>query len=218
MRSIDFENIEQKFDEALESEEWSRLQEDFSSSTDIYIIANGGLWAVANHVAADCNRLFAKAGIKKSVETLDSQCLITSLANDYGYNNLFLGWLEMKRKTGKMKDDAMIIALSCSGGSKNVVSCCHWAEKYGYKTAMISGQSRGVLSDGANSVVLDCNYFHTVEVLTLILFYDMIHVSGAECPSIREEIIRKGTAQPLARNPLGTADDFSMEKSKSPKQ
>ena len=28
-----------------------------------------------------------------------------------------------------MKDDAMVIALSCSGGSKNVVSCCHWAEK-----------------------------------------------------------------------------------------
>jgi phosphoheptose isomerase len=202
MRSIDFENIEQKFDEVLESKEWKKFQEDFVSSTDIYIVANGGLWAVANHAADDCNRLFAKAGIKKGVDTLDSQCLITSLANDYGYNNLFLGWLEMKRKTGKMKDDAMIIALSCSGGSKNVVSCCHWAKKYGYKTAMISGQNRDVLSDEINNVVLNCNYFHTVEVLTLILFYDMIHFNGAECPSIREEVIRKGTAQPLARNPL----------------
>ena len=66
MRSIDFENIEQKFDEVLESKEWKKFQEDFVSSTDIYIVANGGLWAVANHAADDCNRLFAKAGIKKT--------------------------------------------------------------------------------------------------------------------------------------------------------
>ena len=30
-----------------------------------------------------------KAGIKKNVNSLDSQCLITSVANDYGYNNVF---------------------------------------------------------------------------------------------------------------------------------
>ena len=178
------------------------LEKDFASSSDIYLVANGGLWAVANHAADDCTRLFAKAGIQKSISTLESQCLMTSIANDYGYNNLFLSWLELQRKTGKMKDDAMIVALSCSGGSKNVVSCCHWAEKNGYKTAMIAGQDRGVLGDKINNVVLDCKYFHTVEVLSLILFYDLIHACGAECPSIKEEVVRKGTSQPLARNPL----------------
>jgi hypothetical protein len=127
---------------------------------------------------------------------------MTSLANDYGYNNLFLGWLELQRKTGRMKDDAMIIALSCSGGSKNVVSCCHWAEEKGYKTAMIAGQNRNVLSPSINNIVLDCKYFHTVEVLTLILFYDLIHACGAECPSISDEVIRKGTSLPLSRNPI----------------
>jgi hypothetical protein len=111
-------------------------------------------------------------------------------------------WLELAKKTGKMKDDAMIIALSCSGGSKNVVSCCHWAKKYGYKTAMIAGQDRGVLGDKVNNIVLDCKYFHTVEVLTLILFYDLIHACGAQCPTISDEVIRKGTSQPLSRNPL----------------
>ena len=127
---------------------------------------------------------------------------MTSLANDYGWNNLFLGWLELAKNTGKMKDDAMIVGLSCSGGSKNVVSCCHWAEKNGYKTGMIAGQDRGVLGDKINNVVLDCKYFHTVEVLTLILFYDLIHACGAQCPSIKDEVVRKGTSQPLVRNPL----------------
>ena len=202
MRHIDFENIEEKFDKTLSTLEWKKLVKDFNSSSDIYLVANGGLWAVANHAADDCTRLFAKANIKKSINALESQCLITSIANDYGYNNLFLRWLELQRKTSKMKDDAMIIALSCSGGSKNVVSCCHWAKKHGYKTAMIAGQDRNVLGDDINNVVLNCKYFHTVEVLTLILFYDLIHACGAECPSISDEVIRKGTAVPLSRNPL----------------
>ena len=202
MRHIDFENIEEKFDKTLKTKEWKQFEKDFASSSDIYIVANGGLWAVGNHAADDCTRLFAKAGIKKSINSLDSQCLMTSVANDYGYNNLFLRWLELQRKTGKMKDDAMIVALSCSGGSKNVVSCCHWAAKHGYKTAMIAGQDRSVLGDDINNVVLDCKYFHTVEVLTLILFYDLIHSCGAECPSIKDEVVRKGTAEAVSRNPL----------------
>ncbi len=202
MRHIDFENIEEKLDFTLDTPEWKQFTKDFQKSSDIYIVANGGLWAVGNHAADDCTRLFAKAGIKKHISTVESQCLMTSIANDYGYNNLFLRWLELAKQTGKMKDDAMVVALSCSGGSKNVVSCCHWAKKNGYKTAMIAGQDRGVLEEGINNVVLDCKYFHTVEVLTLILFYDLIHACGAECPSIKDEVVRKGTSQPLARNPL----------------
>ena len=42
-------------------------------------------------------------------------------------------------------------------------------------------------------------YFHTVEVLTLILFYDLIHACGAQCPSIKEEIVRKGASEPLKK-------------------
>ena len=138
MRHIDFENIEEKFDLVLSQKEWKQFIEDFKSSSDIYIVANGGLWAIGNHAADDCTRLFAKAGIQKNISTLESQCLMTSIANDYGYNNLFVSWLDLQKKTGKMKDDAMIVALSCSGGSKNVITCLHWAQKYGYKSALIS--------------------------------------------------------------------------------
>ena len=100
MRNIDFENIEQKYDDTLISKEWKKFEQDFKDSDDIYIVANGGLWAVANHAADDCSRLFAKAGIQKSIATMESQCLITSIANDYGWNNLFLSWLDLQKKTG----------------------------------------------------------------------------------------------------------------------
>ena len=88
MSHIDFENIEDKFEKTLTTREWKKFEKDFASSSDIYLVANGGLWAVANHAADDCTRLFAKANIQKNIKSLDSQCLITSIANDYGYNNL----------------------------------------------------------------------------------------------------------------------------------
>lgn len=197
MRNIDFENIEQKYDKALESKEWGKFVNDFKDSNDIYLVANGGLWAVGNHAADDCTRLFAKAGVQKNISSMDSQCLITSVANDYGWNNLFISWLDLQRKTGKMSENAMIVGLSCSGNSKNVISSLHWAKKYGYKSALISGQPSNVLPSKINEINLDCKYFHTVEVLTLILFYDLIHACGAECPSIKEEIVRKGASEPL---------------------
>ena len=42
MRHIDFENIEEKFDNVLETKEWKQLEKDFTESSDIYIVANGG--------------------------------------------------------------------------------------------------------------------------------------------------------------------------------
>ena len=186
-----FENIEKKFDAATETPAYKQLIKDFHKSDDIYIVANGDfgqLVIMRQTIALD---YLQKAGIKKSVNALESQCLMTSIANDYGWNNLFLSWLELQKKSGKMSKNAMIIGLSCSGGSKNVTSCCHWAEKNGFRTAMISGQDRGILADSINQLVLDCKYFHTVEVLSLILFYDLIHACGAECPTIKDEVVRK---------------------------
>jgi len=202
MANIDFENIEEKFEKTLTTKEWEKFVKDFNECDDIYIVANGGLWAVGNHAADDCTRLFAKAGIKKHISTMESQCLMTSIANDYGYNNLFLNWLDLAKQTGKMDGKkVMIIALSCSGNSKNVISCLHWAENNGFKSALISGAKSQVVPEKVNEVNLDCKYFHTVEVLTLILFYDLIHACGAQCPSIKDEVVRKGAAESIDRKP-----------------
>ena len=202
MRHIDFENIEDKLDATLASEEWQKLVKDMDEASEVYMVANGGLWAIANHAADDATRLCAKAGIKKFFYTMESQCMMTSIANDYGYNNVFLRWLEIAYQTGAMSQDAMVISLSCSGNSKNVVSCAHWAKRNGLRTAQISGVKSQVLPEDINEVVLDTKYFHTTEVMALMLFYDAIHAMGAKCPLIKEEIVRKGSAESLGRNPL----------------
>ena len=187
MSHIDFENIETKFKETVKLKEWEKLANDFKKSNGVYIVANGGLWSVGCHASDDCTRL-----LPKLVQSLDSTCLLTSIANDYGYNNTFVRWLELFEESDKLDETSMVIGLSCSGNSKNVISALHWAEQHNLKNALISGQKSVVLPDEFNQVCLNTKYFHTTEVLTLILFYELIHHCGGSCPSIKDEIVRKG--------------------------
>ena len=142
---------------------------------------------MGSHAADDCTRL-----LPKLVQSLDSQCLLTSVANDYGYNNTFVRWLELFEKSDSLDKSSMILGLSCSGNSKNVISALHWANKNNFNCSLISGQKSVVLPDDINQVSLNATYFHTTEVLTLILFYELIHHCGGQCPSIKDEIVRKG--------------------------
>ena len=186
LKLIDFENIENKFKETLETLEWKNLTSDFLSSKKVYLIGNGGLHFVAAHGATDCTRLIKN----KVIMSFDSCGHITSYANDNGYENIFLKWLESTTDS-EDNDSSMVIGLSCSGNSKNITRALTWAKASNFKTALISGQTSKRLEKEINEVVLNCKFFHTCEVLTLILFYQLIHEAGSICPSIIDEVKRK---------------------------
>ena len=183
---IDFENIEQKFKDAVDSKSWKVLVKDFLASDRIYLIGNGGLHFTAAHGATDCTRLIPD----KLVMSFDSNGYITSCANDHGYENLFIRWLETSGVTDT-PSKTMVIGLSCSGNSKNITRALSWAKASGFNAGMISGQPSKRIEKGINEVVLDTRYFHTCEVLTLILFYQLVHEAGHSCPAIIDEIKRK---------------------------
>ena len=183
---IDFENIEEKLKLCCESEQWKQLVQKFYSCKRIYLIGNGGLHFTAAHAATDCTRLIDG----KTVHSFDSTGYITSCANDYGYDNLFIRWLNTSVIQTDIQE-SLVIGMSCSGNSKNITRCLSWANSNGFKTFMISGRKSKRLESELSELVLDCKYFHTVEVLILVLFYQMIHEMGSECPSIIKEVERK---------------------------
>lgn len=183
---INFENIEEKLKETCESEEWKQLVKKFKESKRVYIIGNGGLHFTAAHAATDCSRLIPN----KSCFSFDTTGFITSLANDYEYENLYIKWLSSSTLL-EDDSDSLIIGMSCSGNSKNITRCLSWANSRGFKTFMISGRKSKRLESGLSEINLNCKYFHTVEVLCLVLFYQMIHEMGSECPTIMKEVERK---------------------------
>jgi len=102
-----FDNVNDSISKIILQKAWKNLIKNFKSSEEIFMIGNGGNWAVATHGAADITRL-----TNKKVFSLDSVCYATSLTNDYGYENIFTKWLE---NYSDKKKNSLLIAFSGSG-------------------------------------------------------------------------------------------------------
>tara|TARA_R110002020_G_scaffold174030_2_gene365031 strand:+ start:74 stop:676 length:603 start_codon:yes stop_codon:yes gene_type:complete len=182
---IEFENLLQTFEKIIQTDEFKKLQKDFDESENIFFIGNGGCHSVATHASSDVCRL-----TNKKCYTLDNASYLTSIANDYGYNNIFMRFLE----DYAIEDSkSMVIGFSGSGSSKNVISTLTYAkDKYNFKSCLLSGQLSNSLPDYINEVCFDNYYFHVHEILCMLTFYQLIHGTGNGCPTIKDELIRKG--------------------------
>jgi len=182
---IEFEGLLDTFGETIHTKEFKKLQSDFNDSDNIFFIGNGGSHSVACHAASDVSRLTSKR-----CYSLDSASYLTSIANDYSYNNIFMQWLEDYAIEGSK---SMVIGFSGSGNSKNVISTLALAsDKYKFNTALLSGQNSNCLPEYINEVTFDNHFFHVHEILCMLTFYQLIHGTGNGCPTIKSEIVRKG--------------------------
>lgn len=84
----------------------------------------------------------------------------------------------------------MIIGISSSGYSKNICSALDLAVTKGMSALLISA-SEPKISGNYNTVVLGVDEYHSSEVLTLMLFYQLIHGAGFECPTISDSNSRQ---------------------------
>ncbi len=95
----------------------------------IIIAGNGGSAAIASHIAVDLTKA---AGIRAI--TFNEPDLITCFANDYGYEK----WVEKGIDFYAEKND-VIILISSSGKSKNIINAGLKAKKLGLKLITLSG-------------------------------------------------------------------------------
>ena len=184
MNSAPFGNLEEQLREKVETPEWERMIESINNADTIYVIGNGGNMAVASHAAADITRL-----TKKRVWSLDSQSLLTSIANDFGYENIFKDWLDLYANPNER---SMVIGFSGSGNSKNVVSALNWAnENHNWACTLISGSGSNCLDSKIPEINFDNDYFHQHEILSVMCFYEIVYNLGHKCPTIKAELVRK---------------------------
>lgn len=184
--TLDLDNIEKKFAEVISTEEWETFVHNFKEAEVVCVIGNGGQASTAQHASSDATRLIDD----KVILSFDNLSYITSVANDFGYGNIFLRWIKDQHKLFHAKD-VMVLGLSCSGNSSNIVDTLTYCQKQGMRTAMISGQPSKVLV-GVNEVCMNTKYFHSSEILSMLLIYEAIGRAGGRCPTIHEENVRKG--------------------------
>jgi D-sedoheptulose 7-phosphate isomerase len=176
---IKMKNIDDTFHRVVNSENWIRLENEFNDSNLIYIIGNGGNLAVADHAAIDISRISSK-----SAAAPGSGVLASSIINDSGHDEWLKTWLQYTFKNKESFEKALIIGITTSSKSTNVFNALNWAKENGAKTAILAGQPNIALPEDINTVMLDVDHYHTAEVMTLLLFYQLIESSGASCPPI----------------------------------
>ncbi|MDB9983851.1 SIS domain-containing protein [Candidatus Pelagibacter sp.] len=117
---------------------------------NIYICGNGGSAANAIHIANDFIYGAGKSlGKGFKVEALSSNSsVITCLANDIGYENIYSEQIRVKGEKGDV-----LIVLSGSGNSKNILKALKIANKLGLKTHAILGFNGGLAKKISKNVI-----------------------------------------------------------------
>lgn len=143
----------------------------------IFIAGNGGAAATSITMANDLGfDILKKTKVKKTfrVQSLnDNPSVITAIANDTGYENIFLNQLKIHYKSGDL-----LILLSASGNSLNLIKACDWVKKQGGKTIGILGFDGGKLLKKCNlsiHIKTDKNEYGPVEDVQLILNHILAH-------------------------------------------
>tara|TARA_Y100000991_G_C21839262_1_gene291630 strand:+ start:49 stop:678 length:630 start_codon:yes stop_codon:yes gene_type:complete len=115
----------------------------FGSKANIYLLGNGGSQANAHHISGDFIKTFSLAGLKLKISCLaDNVCHLTAAANDLSYDEAYSILID-----NLIDKDDLLIYLSGSGNSLNLVKCARKAKLRDIKQAAITGFNGGALND-----------------------------------------------------------------------
>lgn len=113
----------------------------FDSGRRVYFCGNGGSAADAQHLAAELTGRFYKNRKALPAEALHcNTSYITALANDFSYDAIYAHLVD-----GIMQEGDVLLGLSTSGNSPNIVKAFEKAKEKGVKTIGFTGESGGKL-------------------------------------------------------------------------
>ncbi len=171
-------NMEKKILDLLPIENISEvmnvMEKARQSGKRVFICGNGGSASTASHLECDFNKgISYNQKIKYDIECLsDNVPMMMAIANDIGYDDIFVIPLKNKMKPGDV-----LIGISGSGNSENVIRAFEYANKIGAETIAFTGYSGGRLKGiaGYNIHVNICN-MQITEDMHLILNHMMMYI------------------------------------------
>lgn len=136
----------------------------------VFVIGNGGSASTASHMACDlAKNIYPAAGAAvrrfRVLSLTDNVALITALANDCGYDRVFAEQLSYY-----VRPDDLVIAISASGNSPNILEGLAAARAAGARTAALLGFDGGRARELADvAVVVDSRDYGHVEDAHLVV-------------------------------------------------
>jgi len=147
----------------------------------VYVMGNGGSAATASHFAVDFNKglSYRKARRFRFVCLNDNVPTLTAYANDVGYDEVFVQPLRNLLEPGDV-----VIGISGSGNSPNVVKAIEYANSVGAETIAITGYDGGALKRTAKrGIHVPIADMQVTEDLHMVLDHLAYAVLGRVLPS-----------------------------------
>lgn len=160
--SIDWVNVERAVEILLDAHH---------QGCSVFSCGNGGSASIANHLQCDhVKGVRTDTDLSPRVVSLSTNVeLLTAVANDIGYEEVFTYQLQSQARPGDV-----LVVISSSGCSANVVRALTWARDNGLRTIALTGFSGG----GARAVAevaihVDCDNYGIVEDLHQAVMHAM---------------------------------------------
>jgi D-sedoheptulose 7-phosphate isomerase len=129
----------------------NHLFEAWRDQRTIFIIGNGGSATTASHIMNDLNKYVQAPGQPRlrALALTDNVALFTAIANDTDFAAVFVEPLRNFLRPGDV-----VIALSTSGNSPNIIAACEFARSAGASVVGLCGNRGGRLAEIADLKVL----------------------------------------------------------------
>lgn len=186
---LEIENYLKKLIEAVSCLNRNELEDFFQILLDCYeresqvfIFGNGGSASTASHFTTDLNKGIS-SGLSKRFKIIclnDSIPTMLAYANDLSYSDIFVEQLK-----NFLKKDDVVIGISGSGNSENVLKAIEYANRQGAITVGITGydggQLRKIAKYSVNANVLDMQISEDIHLILshiiMKLFYKKLRES-----------------------------------------
>lgn len=139
----------------------------------IYSCGNGGSMSDAMHFAEELTGRYRDNRPGLSATAISDPGHLSCVANDFGYEHVFSRYIEARGRTGDV-----LLAISTSGSSKNVINACQSARNAGMKVVSLtgaSGSSLGQLAD-VDLAVGKSDYADRIQELHIKVIHSLIEL------------------------------------------
>jgi D-sedoheptulose 7-phosphate isomerase len=160
------------------------LREAWREDQQVFVFGNGGSAANASHFVTDLGKGASDKLARRfrCMSINDNTAWMTALGNDYAYDQVFAKQLANFGRAGDI-----VLAMSVSGNSPNLVKAFEWANEHQLKTIALVGGKRGKLAEIANHViVIDSEHYGRVEDAHMTICH-LLAYAFMELPDITQE-------------------------------
>ena len=151
----------------------------YRRGSTVFMLGNGGSAATASHFACDLAKGTQVIGLPafRVISLSDNVPLMTAWANDTNYERIFAEQLATL-----IRPDDIVIAISASGNSPNILAAARMAQQSGAITLALTGQDGGKLSRLADfTILVPSQSIEQVEDAHLVIAHSL-------CVVLREQL------------------------------